>query len=71
MNVTVVAHNGSAAHRDHNIRNEKVVRKEEHIDPNGIHENWIDEKPRDAYDRIFGGAVDRYNAKQKRNAIRA
>lgn len=67
MNVTVVAHNGSAAHRDHNIRNEKVVRKEEHIDPNGIHENWIDEKPRDAYDRIFGGAVDRYNAKQKRN----
>lgn len=67
MNVTIATHNGSAAHRDHNIRNEKVVSKEEHIDPKGVHENWIDERPRDAYDRIFGAAVERYNAKQTRD----
>lgn len=66
MKVTIATHNGSAAHRDHNIRNEKVVSKEDHIDPKGVHENWIDERPRDAYDRIFGDAVDRYNVKQTR-----
>lgn len=67
MKVTIATHNGSAAHRDHNIRNEKVVSKEDHIDPKGVHEIWIDERPRDAYDRIFGSAVERYNAKQTRD----
>lgn len=52
--------------RDHNIRNEKVVSKESHIDPDGIHETWIDEKPRQAYDRLFGQAVADYNNKQTR-----
>lgn len=64
--VTISTHNGSAAHRDHNIRNRKVTDKESHIDPNGIHEIWKDEKPRDAYERIFGEAVKKYNEKQSR-----
>lgn len=66
MGVTIATHNGSNVAYEHNIRNVKVVSKEEHIDIEGEHENWIDEKVRDAYQRIFGEAVERYNAKQKR-----
>ena len=66
MSVTISTHNGSAMARQHNIRNRHVVEKEKHIDLNGIHEIWIDESPRDAYERIFGEAVADYNAKQKR-----
>ncbi len=63
---TISTHNGSTVARDHNIRNEKVTSREAHIDPNGIHETWVDEKPHQAYDRIFGEAVNRYNDKQQR-----
>ena len=66
MNVTISTHNGSVAHRAHNIRSEKVVAKEPHIDPKGHFEIWHDEEPRDAYKRIFGKYVDEYNLKQKR-----
>lgn len=65
-NVTISTHNGSKVCREHNIRNPKVVSMEKHIDPNGHYEIWIDEKPRDAYKRIFGEALDEYNAKQTR-----
>lgn len=66
MGYTIATHNGSAVARDHNIRNEKIVSKEKHINPDGIHEIWIDEKPRHAYERIFGQSVADYNEKQKR-----
>lgn len=66
MKVTIATHNGSAVARDHNIRNERVVSKETHIDPNGVYEIWHDEKVRDAYKRIFGGAVQDYNERQER-----
>lgn len=66
MGVTISTHNGSAVRREHNIRNEKVVSKEPHIDPTGIHETWIDEPIRKAYDRLFGAAVEEYNSKQTR-----
>ena len=66
LGFTIATHNGSAVARDHNIRNEKIVSKESHIDPDGIHETWIDEKPRQAYDRLFGQAVADYNSKQTR-----
>ncbi len=66
MGYTIATHNGSAVARDHNIRNEKVVSKESHINPDGIHETWIDEKPRQAYERLFGKAVEDYNNKQTR-----
>lgn len=66
MGVTISTHNGSAAHREHNVRNEKVASKESHINPNGVYEIWVDEKPRKAYQRIFGKALTAYNSKQVR-----
>ena len=63
---TIAFHNGSAVRRAHNVRSETVVRKQEHIDPNGVYEIWRDETERQAYDRLFGEAVDRYNEKQTR-----
>ena len=66
MPVTISTHNGTAVAREHNIRNEKVVSKEKHINPNGIHETWIDEPIRQAYERLFGESVRNYNSKQTR-----
>lgn len=66
MGFTIATHNGSVVARDHNIRNKKIVSKESHIDPNGIHETWIDERPKQAYERLFGKAVAAYNQKQTR-----
>lgn len=66
MPVTISTHNGTAVAREHNIRNKKVVSKENHIDPNGIHETWIDEPIRQAYERLFGESVRNYNNKQTR-----
>ena len=62
---TIATHNGSKAHRDHNLRGHSTD-KQEHIQKGGIHETWKDEAPRAAYDRIFGEAVAAYNAKQSR-----
>lgn len=64
MAYTISTHNGSQVAREHNLRNRKVTDKEEHIDKEGIHEIWKDEKPKDAYKRIFGEAVERYNDRQ-------
>lgn len=65
--VTISTHNGSKIARDHNIRNLKVVLKEEHIDPTLPHEIWVDEQISKAYKRIFGDALSAYNKKQKRD----
>ena len=64
--VTISTHNGSAVHQAHNIRAEKTVSKEEHIDPNGIHETWIHESERHAYHRLFDESVKAYNEGQSR-----
>ena len=64
--VTISTHNGSQVARQHNLRNPKVIAKEDHIDPNGHFEVWLDEDPKAAYERLFGEAVRAYNAKQKR-----
>ena len=66
MAMTISTHNGSQVAREHNIRNPKVTSKEPHIQQGGNFEIWKDEKPQDAYKRIFGQAVEDYNAKQKR-----
>ena len=58
--VTIATHNGSKVARDHNIRNEKVVSKEKHIDLNRVHEVWKDERVQDAYKRIFESSVKEY-----------
>lgn len=64
--VTISTHNGSVVHQAHNVRAEKTVSKEEHIDPNGIHETWVHEPERKAYDRLFGDSVKAYNEGQTR-----
>lgn len=62
--ITIATHNGSQAHRSHNIREPKVVSKESHIKPHGEFEIWQDEEPRQAYQRLFGKSVKEYNDKQ-------
>ena len=64
--VTISTHNGSQVARQHNLRNPKVIAKEDHIDPNGHFEVWLDEDPKVAYERLFGEAIQAYNAKQTR-----
>lgn len=66
MGVTISTHNGSAAHRSHNIREPRTVDKQEHIDKNGHYEIWRDEPPRQAYKRLFDKSVKEYNDKQTR-----
>ena len=61
---TISTHNGSKVSRQHNLRNPNITRKELHIDPFGESETWHDEKPEDAYRRIFGEAIKEYNDKQ-------
>lgn len=70
MAYTTSFHHGSEIARRHNIRDPKCTNKEQHIDPNGLHETWIDEPIKDAYERIFGEAVKEYNAKQKQPSRR-
>ena len=65
-NVTISTHNGSQVARQHNLRNPKVIAKEDHIDPNGHFEVWLDEDPRNAYERLFGKSVEEYNERQTR-----
>lgn len=64
--VTISTHNGSAVHQAHNVRAEKTVSKEEHIDPNGVHETWVHEPERQAYHRLFDNSVKAYNEGQTR-----
>ena len=66
MGATISTHNGSKVCQEHNDREEKVVSKEAHIDPNRTHETWQHEKVSDAYKRLFEDARLEYNAKQSR-----
>ena len=68
MAKTISTHNGSAAHRAHNIRAPWATDNQEHIDKSLRNKNEIlhDEKPREAYERIFGAALKAYNARQTR-----
>lgn len=68
MAKTISTHNGSAANREHNVRNPRATDKQQHIDKSLQNQNETlhDEKPREAYKRIFGAALEAYNAKQKR-----
>lgn len=65
------------ANREHNIRDEEYCKNQAHIGfknkTEQEHIEWakthvlIDEKPEDAYERIFGEAIQKYDAKQKRS----
>ena len=53
--------------RGHNLRDPKIVRAEKHIDPSRPHETVLDMGTmQECYEKIFGDAVRKYNAKQKR-----
>lgn len=65
---TIVTHNGSKVALGHNRREEKIVSKEEHIDLQGKHENWVDcGSVEMAYQFVFGQAIEEYNQKQIKN----
>ena len=65
---TIATHHGTTAHRAHNLRINSVVASQEHIDKDRTNDNivLIDETPQDAYKRIFGDSLKRYNDKQTR-----
>ncbi len=64
MAYTISTHNGSRVARQHNLRNIKVVSKEEHIDMERPHETWLDIRPQDAYRQLFDDARRQYNDEQ-------
>ena len=63
---TIATHNGSKVHQSHNRREQRCVVKEEHIQADGWHENWIDVPIKKAYHDLFDDAVNEYNETQKR-----
>ena len=65
MSYTSSFHHGTDVVIGHNRRDEKH-QEEKHIDPDGLHETWIDEPIEEAYERLFGEALKEYNEKQKR-----
>lgn len=66
MSFTSSFHHGTDVVIGHN-RRDKKHQEEKHIDPNGLHETWIDEPIEEAYERLFGEALKEYNEKQKRS----
>lgn len=66
MKVTIATHNGSDAHRAHNIRDVRVVSKEPHVRADGYHRAWMDVEQRKMYHRLFDKSVEEYNRKQTR-----
>lgn len=62
--ITTAFHRGTKVAQKHNARDQKVVAKEKHIDPNGEHETWLHIYSKEAFKRIFDDALKEYNAKQ-------
>ena len=63
---TAAWHLGDEYRPRHNRRDPTITSHEKHIDNNGYHNTIIHQDIRDAYDEIFGEAVEEYNSKQKR-----
>lgn len=68
MPKTISFHNGSTWSRGHNIRDERYTSKQEHINSSLSANNIIvyDMPVRQAYEEIFGQAVQEYNDRQTR-----
>ena len=66
MIATISTHARPTVRQGHNRREPQIVQGEPHIDPNGIHENWLDVDEETAFREVFSAAVKRYNAKQTR-----
>lgn len=55
----------------HNARADILKEKEKHINPAGIHEVWVrDQTLEQAYEKLFGEAIEEYNAKQTKPSRR-
>ena len=67
MAFTISTQFGDEVRREHNLRIPEYVLSEDHIDPDGIHEIWIDEPHKEAYARLFGLSIGAYNEKQTRS----
>ena len=63
--VTIHANKGEISYA-HNYRDEQICRHEPHIDPDGVHEIWVQKSMNEVYDECFKDALEEYNAKQKR-----
>lgn len=63
---TISTHNGSKFSQAHNRRDTKITSKEAHIDPKGVHEEWLDVDIKEAYNFFFDDSVKEYNSKQTR-----
>jgi hypothetical protein len=60
--------NGPAVSRGHNIRDPRSIKNQEHIMEGGEFEIWHDEKPREAYKRLFQDSVNEYNTRVKKSS---
>lgn len=72
MSKTISFHNGKVFSRGHNIRDDRFVYTQEHIDRTLSEKNVIlyDVPLRQAYDEIFRESVEEYNSKQKMKSRR-
>ena len=68
MPKTISLHLGSTYSRGHNIRDERYVAEQKHIDRSLSVRNEVivDEPVKEAYERLFGEALREYNEKQSR-----
>lgn len=74
--ITISTHNGSRVSLAHNNRNPEMVAAENRkwelthpgelrIDPNGEYEIWKSESLEEAYEKLFGQALEEWNQKQE------
>lgn len=67
MRYTISTHCGKEYSQRHNRRDRSLTDREDHIDPNGTHENWLDIPIQEIYKGVFGDALEEYNKKQRDN----
>lgn len=69
MSKSISFQHGTKLSREHNIRNAKYIKNQEHINKGRIDQNiiFIDEKLQDAYEEIFGESFQEYNSKLRKD----
>ena len=66
--LTLRFHDEAKARMRHNRRDPDVVSHEDHIDPNGRFEIWVDEEPMWILDELIGADIEAYAQKRGRRA---
>lgn len=69
MSKSISFQHGTKLSREHNIRNAKYIKNQEHIDKGRTDQNiiFIDEKLQDVYEEIFGESFQEYNCKLRKD----